>query len=70
MNEGKQKENIQAEREKLNIGSARGGETSNITDIGRNHKPTSTLTSLCDNIWLHMGWNAPCELPRKVVPVP
>jgi hypothetical protein len=23
-----------------------------------------TLKSLCDNIWLHRGWHAPCELPR------
>jgi hypothetical protein len=22
------------------------------------------LTTSCDNIWLHRGWHAPCELPR------
>jgi hypothetical protein len=22
------------------------------------------LTTICDNIWLHRGWHAPCELPR------
>jgi hypothetical protein len=22
------------------------------------------LTTICDKIWLHRGWHAPCELPR------
>jgi len=28
-------------------------------------KKILTLPILCDNIWLHRGWHAPCEMPRK-----
>jgi hypothetical protein len=27
------------------------------------------LTTICDNIWLHRGWHAPCDLQEQVVPV-
>jgi hypothetical protein len=39
MDEGKQKKTTSRE-EKLTIGSAKGGETGKITDLGRNHKLT------------------------------
>jgi hypothetical protein len=32
-------------------------QTTNLDDL-------LPLKSICDNIWIHMGWNAPCKLPR------
>jgi hypothetical protein len=33
-------------------------------ELGIQDKHIRPLKTLCDNIWLHMGWHAPCELLR------
>ena len=64
MDEGRQKKNYKLRGKTCTIGYVKKGKTGKTIDLGKNPKFARLMISLCDNIWLHRGWHAPCELPR------
>jgi hypothetical protein len=65
MNKGTQKMTLHARKgTNLRLVDSKRIETGKNYRLGYIDTHLWPLTTLCDNIWLHRGWHAPCELPR------